>query len=616
MTCLPDGQPLAVALAAWLAFALLAILLPAVAVLRLLRLRVDPAVVIPLGLALCAGASWLSLASGAGGLFPALVLALDATLLWRPRAGWRLADGPRLRGALWPSAALLLLFAATQFRFNRCEPDGSFALDPLERVDTAFHVAVTWEVSHGLPPQVPGLAGVPMRYHYGPHLVRAAALRWAGTHPYDALARFDLALWAVALVLALRSAAWLLGAPRLVVRLAGWTPLLGDLGYLLVPLLGISFWSELLLTSVQLSLFFANPVIPAVALAVGVLAGLQRARLGQGRGWLAVAALLGLALPTFKIFLAAQLLLGLGLAFLLCREERRALVLVAAPCAVVVAVLVLGHQLDSTGTSLLPLGPGRALLARIGLVSPDWGGQLAWSGVWLALGLGLRAFGLLPAWRALRGPAAGVALAVLALSGWPLRLLLRIIPDGTFDEGAYFVVHSAVFLWVFALVGLVARAWESRRPGLVLGLAFALSLPNTVQLVAARLATPAERVPPEVLEATRALARVSAPGEVVLQTPFSRWPPPPLVFAGRRLAYTEYLPYMLQFAPVRFSAERERQVRRFFKTGDPREARELAAGLGARLVCVYGRAPEPGVRAILRPVFERDGVGVYELAGP
>lgn len=616
MTCLPDGQPGLLAAVAWLAFALLGVLLPAVAVLRLLRLRLDPGVVIPLGLTLCAGASWASLASGAGWLFPALVLALDATLLWRPRAGWRLAEGPRLRGALWPSAALLLLFAATQFRFNRCEPDGSFALDPLERVDTAFHVAVTWEVSLGLPPQVPGLAGVPMRYHYGPHLVRAAALRWAGLHPYDALARFDLALWAVALVLALRSAAWLLGAPRLVVRLAGWTPLLGDLGYLLVPLFGISYWSELLLTGLNLSLFFANPVIPAVALSVGLLAGLQRARLGQGRAWLAVAAALGLALPLFKIFLAAQLLLGLGLAFLLCREERRALALVAAPCALAVAVLVLGHQLDSTGTALAPLGPGRDLLARFGLVSPDWAGQLSWSLVWLAVGLGLRAFGLMPALRALRGPSPGVALAVLALSGWPVRLLFRIVPDGTFDEGAYFSVHSGVFLWIFALVGLVARAWESRRPWLLLAAAAALSLPNTAQFLAARLATPAERVPPEVLEATRVLARVSAPGEVVLQTPFSRWPPPPLVFAGRRLAYTEYLPYMRQFAPARVWAERERQVRRFFKTSDPAEARGLAAALGARLVCVFGRAPEPEVRAVLRPVFERGGVGVYELAGP
>ena len=38
---------------------------------------------------------------------------------------------------------------------------------------------------------------------------------------------------------------------------------------------------------------------------------------------------------------------------------------------------------------------------------------------------------------------------------------------------------------------------------------------------------------------------------------------------------------------------------------------------GGRLLLVeHGLAPEPGVRAILRPVFERDGVGVYELAGP
>lgn len=614
MSCLPDGQPLAAAALAYLAFALLAVLLPAVALLRLLRLRLDPAVVVPLGLTLCAGASWLELRVGRG-LLPLLLLALDASLLWRPRQGWRLADGPALRGALAPALGLVGLLALTQFPVNRCLPDGSFALDPLERVDTAFHVGVTWELVEGYPPQVPGLAGVPLRYHYGPHLVRAAALRWAGVHPYDALARFDVTLWGLALVLALRAAAWLLGAPTLVVSLAPWTALFGDLAFVLGPLYGVAFWTELLGGNLLLSLFFTNTLVPALGLTIGLLVGLQRARLGQGRAWLVVAALLGLALPSFKIFLAAQLLLGLGLAWLLGRE-RREVALVGAPCLLATAWLGLGHGLETASVSLQPFGPGAALLGQLGLTTPHWSGLLAWSVAWLALVWGPRALGLAPAWRALRGPAASVALAALALSGWPLRLLLRVSADGRFDEAVYFTVQSGVALWLFALLGLVGQAWDSRRPWLI-GLATALVvLPTPVQFVTARLATPAERVPAEALEVARVLARSSRPGELVLQTPFSRWPPPPLVFAGRRVAFTEYMPYLAQFAPRALLVQREQQVRRFFKTRDPREARQIASALGARLVCVFGRPPADEVRAQLEPLFERGGVGLYRLPGP
>jgi hypothetical protein len=96
-------------------------------------------------------------------------------------------------------AVLVALLAATQYRSNRVGPDGSFLLDVGEHVDTAVHVGVTWELVAGYPPQVPGLAGVPMRYHVGSHLVRAAAVRWAGIHPYDSLSRFDVTLWGIAL---------------------------------------------------------------------------------------------------------------------------------------------------------------------------------------------------------------------------------------------------------------------------------------------------------------------------------------------------------------------------------------------------------------------------------
>ena len=131
-------------------------------------------------------------------LFPLpSVLRAPARSCRRGLAGER-AAGPSLRGRAarrspcsWPSSR------PRSTASNRVDPDGSFLLDVGEHVDTARpRRASRWELVAGYPPQVPGLAGVPMRYHVGSHLVRAAAARWAGIHPYDALSRFDVTLWA------------------------------------------------------------------------------------------------------------------------------------------------------------------------------------------------------------------------------------------------------------------------------------------------------------------------------------------------------------------------------------------------------------------------------------
>ena len=116
---------------------------------------------------------------------------------------WRRAFGPSLRGAVAPFAAIVLLFAATEYRWNRLSPTGEFLLDPLVPYDTAFHVGLARELTLGYPPQLPGVSGFRVGYHLGADLVRAAALRWARVDPYDSISRFDLTLGAAALLLAL-----------------------------------------------------------------------------------------------------------------------------------------------------------------------------------------------------------------------------------------------------------------------------------------------------------------------------------------------------------------------------------------------------------------------------
>ena len=93
-----------------------------------------------------------------------------------------------------------------------------------------------------------------------------------------------------------------------------------------------------------------------------------------------------------------------------------------------------------------------------------------------------------------------------------------------------------------------------------------------------------------------------------------RFPPPPMLLAGRRVPYTRYIPYLYQGAPRRELKARLELVRRFFKTTDASEARRVAAALGARYVCLMGddavAFPQDGV---LRPLLEEPNVRLYAI---
>src|SRR6266436_7786749 len=331
--------------AAWAAYALfagLALVGPGLALPRLFRASVDPALVLPLGTAACAFLFWLSLVVHPL-LFPAAVGLLDLTLLARI-GPWRRASGPSVRGAIPPFLALVAVLAATQYSWNRRGPDGDFLLDPMVPFDTAFHVGLTRELVLGYPPQVPGVAGFPIGYHLGTDLTRAAALRWAGTDPFDAITRFDVTLGALALVLLLRAITHRLGAPRAAVTFVPWTLLLTDFSFLFASNPQAHWWTDLLRGNLLLSLVAANPIVPALAMVLGALVAFSRDEAGEGRGHLGACAVLAFALPFFKVFLGAHLLLGLGVAALLARGRALgAFVAAALPCAIATAALALGQ---------------------------------------------------------------------------------------------------------------------------------------------------------------------------------------------------------------------------------------------------------------------------------
>jgi hypothetical protein len=603
-----------------------------VALQRLARVRVDPALVVPLGLLFCGGAYWLSLVSGWPLVFPALVALALVPLAIRPLSLELAPDRPSLRGA-WPAVmALVAVLAAAEYRANRVDGDGAFRLDVGEHVDTAVHVGVTWELVASWPPQVPGLAGVPMRYHVGTHLVRAAAARWAGIHPYDAISRFDVTLWGIALVLALRAAAYALGLGAAAVRLAGFVPLAADLSFVPGLLLHSPNAAMKLGGNFVEAVLFANSISPAMAAVLAAGVALARAERGEGGGYRVLAAVLGAGAGFLKAFTAAQLLLAFGIAWL-ARRSRLVLVPVGAVVGLVVLVLALGSSAPPGGegvrVALVPFSPTNPARIAFGLHEVS-GLSLVLSGLaWLVLSLGLRVVGIPAALRALqRGDAAAASLGALALTGWPLALVLRITADPAYDESYYFLQASGLLLWLFALPALVAfSAGSLVRAALV----FLLTLPATAELVARRAVAQPERLPPPTVRAMAALRSASCPGEVVLTRPGVALVPPVVVLAGRRVPLAAFIPYWQQFTTPGRVAAREAQVLSFFRAADAASAVEVARGLGAGYVYFAGVAAEGAesrprsVRqllleaGVLDPVHVEPRAAVYRirpLSGP
>lgn len=600
----------------YLAFASLALVLPGIAWQRALRLPVDASLVLPLGIASCAGAYWCGLVTGAAWLGPLLLAGVAAA--GARRGLGRPADGPPLAAVLLPALAVLALLVVTQYRGNRVDSEGAFRLDPFVAADTAFHVGLTYELATAYPPQVPGVSGFPIGYHLGPDLVRAAAWRWAGVRPYDQIARLDVTLGALMLVLLFARVAQALGGTARAVALAPFTLLATDFSFAFAANPQAHWWADLLRGNLLVSLALSNPVVPALGIALAALVALCDHQRTGARAPLALAAALGAALPFFKVFLGAHLLLGLGCAFLL-RGRPRALLFAGAPAALATAALVLGQGGTTVDVALAPLDLVAATRATLGL-APLAGLALAAFGVaWIVASLGVRSAALPTAVRALReGPWAAAVLASMALAAWPLGLLFRVaapewLPGQTVvNDAAYFVEQGGALLWIF--VALSLGALPAARARWAVPLAAALALPSTVQFAVKKALTADDPVPAARVRAVRAVELAGAPGDVVLQRPGARYPPLPVVLAGRRVPYERFTPYLTQFLSREDAERRHETVYRFFRTEDAAEAAAIARGLGARFVCLYGSDRVRFDLALLAdPVHEEPDARCYRV---
>ena len=571
----------AIAPLAFLLFALAAIVAPGIQLQRRLGGGVDPALVLPIGFVFASAAYGAASVFGIPWVFVLLVLApcVDLALL---RAPWRREPSPDLRGALLPIAAIVCLFALTEYRQNRVAANGDFLFDRVDPEDQAFHAGLTHELSHGYPPQVPGLSGYPLAYHFGWPFVRAAAARYTGLTPYDLMSRYDLTLAAIALVLAVRAATAALGGSALAVALAPWTLLLCGYSWVLSAHRA-EWWFAAFPGELLPDLFHANSVVPALAIAIACL-------LCANRGRLALAALLAAALPFFKIFLAAQILAGLCAAFVLVKR-RGATLAVALPMLAATLFLVASEEANTrVRVALEFLGPILRTRQTLRLATLTGTSLLAFAAFWLVLSLGARLLSGSALWRAMRSQSVvAVTLATAAIIGWPLGLIVSLRTAEPYsrvfqaDDALYFMDQSGPLLWIFAV--LAVAAWRSRfARGLALA-AMALGLVSTAQYVAHKWHLKPTVMPAAMVRAMNELAADARPGDVVLQVPGpKRYPPPPLVLIPLRIPYTQTIPYMTQFASRADLDTRLALVRRFFATDSAAEAREIAAQAGRALL--------------------------------
>ena len=269
---------------------------------------------------------------------------------------------------------------------------------------------------------------------------------------------------------------------------------------------------------------------------------------------------------------------------------------------------------------LAPLDLARVTRETLGLAPVGGARLLAWAAWWLVASLGLRLVALPETVRALRGSAAASALGAMALSGWPLGLLFRVsapevLPgQKVVNDAAYLVEQSGPLLWLFVAIALAAFATAPVRRAVALAAVLLVATPATWQYAAKKAATPPARLPAPMVRAVRALERVSRPGDVVLQRPGARYPPAPVVLAGRRVPYERFTPYLTQFASKRDLEARHEVVYRFFRTTSREEAMAIARSLGASFVALYG--PDRvrfDTTGLLEPVHEEEEARVYRI---
>ncbi len=630
-----------------------------------------------LGMIATSAVYWLTMRLAAPALFPLWVLTAAGVCLYRSRHSWRDLTGwrPALDGSqrllvgLIALAWTLLAISPLYYRNLVDLPDGGLALVP-HAPDVAMHLAVANELTHTVPPQVPFVAGRRLAYHYAPDLLPALFHRYAGLSVLDLTVRFlpTLLLATTLLAIFCCARAWL-GSGRGAI-LVTFLVMFGEDFSFLPGLLGVAadFWSaDYFWSPTTFSLYWFNPMLPALALLFGGLFCLHRFWQHGGRGWLGLTALHFAAVTETKVFVAAQVLASLavvGLYYLVRFRDTRPAKLLALTC---LFALPLGLHLGGANAA----GAGQTLVLRhtfipatlraLDLDGTAWGHSvmrlLDGSPVTLAgpaalflialpgflLGsLGLRVLALPALARHLLTPRPSSGprffLAVFIAAGVLLALTCAIVHkqaplEGQYNNAVWFYVQSKYVMWIVVVEVLRGRPRTWRRPfrAVAVTMVIGLSLPSTVQFFYAQASSPL--LQPQVLgPSERALLRFldarCPPGTVVLAPQGVALPLTAFTRCRTPIVACPYA-YSASFVPAAELARRDSDRKAFWECwagGDLRTdvltryqvdylllQRRTAEGASLPDCWFAGpKRPVPG-QVWLRPCFENDDFVGYQV---
>jgi hypothetical protein len=566
---------------------------------------------------------------------PAGLLGLGTLLL---RAGTPLSFQWPSRSLAWLGAVLLLALVPylwTTGSLYRVDASGDLLLDRALQRDALFHLGVVRSLETSYPPRLLSVSGEPIGYHSGYHLQVALWARFFGIEPEDGLVRLGAVFQIVLYVLSAYLLARRLSERESTRVLSAILVLASGFGFAFFFRPSVDWWSLVFMDWALVSIFLANPLLPALPLLFVGLALLHDYQQSGARGSLAagVGALSFLFLV--KMFLGAQALAALGLAALSMRGERRAITSFAA-LALASAPLVLSTFAAAAGSNtavgLRPLEivrysmekldwrPAVDALAAVGSFAVPESGLLlivAATLLWFAGFLGIRFLALPVAVRDLAARSfLPSVLAWLAMIGFPLSLLLRIAPEEAqglsrleaLNDAGWFATASGIVLW-FA----TARALSTRSPRVATLAVLLLALPATAQHFLHAASLGVDRIGRSRVEAAVEAERISSPSSVWVEPPDRVRPSLLAYFAGRASVYDPYVGYDYMFFGREEIDYRRHALSQFWSSADPAYLAWFLKRFRVDFVWREGRELPDFSRDLFEPLFESGDVELLRV---
>lgn len=485
--------------------------------------------------------------------------------------------------------AIFVSYLATTGSTYLPDAEGNLVLDRALQRDVLFHLGIIRSLEHDYPPALLSVSGAPVGYHVGYHLQLAAWARFFGIDAIDGLVRIG-ALWqlgllvASAFVLARRFTDEVAGQRLAAILIFG-----AGLGFLFFARPSVDWWSLVFMDVTLVSVFLANPLLPALPVLFTGLALFDDYTRAQGRGALMGSVICFAFILVVKVFLGVQLLAAMGVAALVGGRDARlrtAFCTTAIASAPFLAHTLLAAEGSNTSVGLRPLE-----IVRYSMEKLDWEGAIealasvgrfdagvpAWALAafvtlfWLAGFLGLRLVGLRHWARDLWPSASPLrrTMAWFVAVGFPVALVFRIAPAEA--EGLSRLEAQNDVVWFAAASGTLLWFWlaDVLRGRTAIAAVAVLALPSTIQHFVYAASLEPDRVSLERVIAARAARAISDPGDVWID-PLDRSRPSLLPYlAGRPVVYDPYVGYDYMFVGGEEIDYRHHALAQFWTSPDP-----------------------------------------------